>query len=226
MATVGYPKISSKAWRALRARASSAPTTKYTPANVAAMLGMASPDSARDNTVSPMKRLGLIDEDGTLTDRGNKWRVDLTYPDACGEILADVYPSDLATLVDHEGKPDQQQVQTWLEHKGFGGSNARQMAATYVMIAGKIIPEPFVGDQRSNGKQTKRAEAATKVAKKALPKVEVEPALRQSVIEGKPEVGSGRPNLHLDIQIHIPADATTGQIDQIFASMAKHLYGK
>ena len=39
--------------------------------------------------------------------------------------------------------------------------------------------------------------------------------------------GDGRaPNVHLDIQIHIPADASLEQIDQIFASMAKHLYGR
>ncbi|MCW5863178.1 MAG: hypothetical protein KIT52_08740 [Anaerolineae bacterium] len=33
------------------------------------------------------------------------------------------------------------------------------------------------------------------------------------------------PAIHIDIQIHISADAKPEQIDQIFASMAKHLYG-
>jgi hypothetical protein len=37
--------------------------------------------------------------------------------------------------------------------------------------------------------------------------------------------GSG-PSLHIDLQIHIAADASTDQIDQIFKSMAKHLYGR
>ena len=32
------------------------------------------------------------------------------------------------------------------------------------------------------------------------------------------------PSLHIDIQIHISPDAPADQIDQIFASMAKHLY--
>ncbi len=32
------------------------------------------------------------------------------------------------------------------------------------------------------------------------------------------------PNLHIDVQIHISSDSTADQIDQIFASMAKHLY--
>ncbi|SFK14006.1 hypothetical protein SAMN03159338_3366 [Sphingomonas sp. NFR04] len=36
---------------------------------------------------------------------------------------------------------------------------------------------------------------------------------------------SSAPNLHIDVQVHISADASLDQIDQIFASMAKHLYG-
>jgi len=33
------------------------------------------------------------------------------------------------------------------------------------------------------------------------------------------------PSVHIDIQIHISPEASTDQIDQIFKSMAKHLYG-
>ncbi|NEW90275.1 hypothetical protein DU475_23850, partial [Rhodopseudomonas sp. WA056] len=36
---------------------------------------------------------------------------------------------------------------------------------------------------------------------------------------------NGGPSLHIDVQIHISPEATSDQIDQIFASMAKHLYG-
>lgn len=36
----------------------------------------------------------------------------------------------------------------------------------------------------------------------------------------------GTPSLHIDVQIHISADASAEQIDQVFASMAKHLYRK
>ena len=33
------------------------------------------------------------------------------------------------------------------------------------------------------------------------------------------------PALHIDVQIHISPEASANQIDQIFASMSKHLYG-
>ena len=40
-----------------------------------------------------------------------------------------------------------------------------------------------------------------------------------------PANGSKVPSVHIDIQIHISPEATTDQIDQIFKSMSKHLYG-
>jgi len=36
---------------------------------------------------------------------------------------------------------------------------------------------------------------------------------------------NGSPSLHIDLQIHISPDATADQIDAIFGSMARHLYG-
>jgi Family of unknown function (DUF5343) len=37
--------------------------------------------------------------------------------------------------------------------------------------------------------------------------------------------GPTTPSVHIDIQIHIAPEASTDQIDQIFRSMSKHLYG-
>ena len=39
------------------------------------------------------------------------------------------------------------------------------------------------------------------------------------------ETVSVQPSVHIDIQVHIDPSATADQIDQIFASMARHLYG-
>jgi hypothetical protein len=72
----------------------------------------------------------------------------------------------------------------------------------------------------------------------AIPTSVVSPNISPST-ESKPEVPNfgtypppsyvppqPSPSLHIDIQIHIASDATLEQIDQIFASMAKHLYNK
>jgi hypothetical protein len=95
MATASYPKIGPAAWRTLRQRAATAPSTKFSPRTVAPMLHLANPASAATNIVNPMRRLGLIEEDGSLTERGNRWRIDATYAEACQEMLEKVYPPEL-----------------------------------------------------------------------------------------------------------------------------------
>lgn len=48
----------------------------------------------------------------------------------------------------------------------------------------------------------------------------------QQLTTPTPGMGTGTtPSIHIDIQIHISPEASTDQIDQVFKSMAKHLYG-
>ena len=225
MATDGYPKVSLKAWRILRAKAASAPTTKFTPDVVATLMDLSSPESALGNTVRPMRRLGLIDEDGALTDRGRKWSVDSSFGDACQEILDEIYPDDLEAMTDENGQPDNAQVKTWFRLQGFGDSNARLMAGTYVFVASKQVPEPAATDS-GKANRTESTPAKMTAGKSPTQKKAAEPLATAAHEPPPPERSSSGPTVHLDIQIHIPADATPEQIDQIFSSMARHLYAK
>ena len=225
MAANSYPKITVKAWTTLRIRAANAPSTKFTPTGVAALTGMSSPKSALSNTVSPMRRLGLIDEDGALTERGNKWRVDSTYGDACQEILDEIYPDELGALTDDDGRPDTEKVKTWFGHRGFGEANARKMAATYIIVASRQVPAtsaPDLAQDKKKASPPKRSGLKSSKEKKTEQPHQMVP----HEPPGQPEKSAGGPTVHLDIQIHIPADATPDQIDQIFSSMARHLYAK
>jgi Family of unknown function (DUF5343) len=219
----GYPKVSSKAWGVLRARASSAPSTKFTPSTVATLLDMASEQSARANVISGFRRIGLIDDDGALTDRGNRWRNDASYSDACQEIVEEVYPADLAAFTTAEGAPDKTQISTWFQHKGFGGSNATQMAATYALIAEKELPDVSKGDNKKVATKPRASRQKTRKSAVSPTASHEQPVVTSAPASQPTQAGSG-PNVHLDIQIHIPANASLEQIDQIFASMSKHLY--
>lgn len=48
----------------------------------------------------------------------------------------------------------------------------------------------------------------------------------QPLVAPPQNIESPTPTLHIDFQVHIAADAPPEQIDKIFESMAKHLYGK
>lgn len=217
-----YPKVPTKSWARLRARAVAAPSFKMTGDAVSALLGMSGERSATDNVVYPLRRLGIIDDEGALTERGAKWRTDSGYGEACDEILAEIYPDALSHLVDDDGRPDSTAVRTWFDQQGFGASNAGQMASTYVMIASKQIPEVVAPSNVASAASKATAQKAP--AKKASA---TKAPLRKATGEGEggvPPTPQNGPSLHLDIQIHLPPDATAEQLDRIFESMAKHLY--
>src|SRR5260370_16980227 len=96
MAATGYPKLGLKSWSTLRARAATTPSTRFTSTAVAAMLGMGSPESAATNVVYPMQRLGLIDDSGSLTARGNKWRLAGSYTDPCQWLFDEIFTAALS----------------------------------------------------------------------------------------------------------------------------------
>ncbi len=50
------------------------------------------------------------------------------------------------------------------------------------------------------------------------------PGTSQITVGVKPQSPTVVPTIHIDLQIHISPDADPGQIDLIFAAMAKHLY--
>ncbi len=68
------------------------------------------------------------------------------------------------------------------------------------------------GDQATQGGAKAGTHESVPKAKAAAPIVP--PPLPQSAL----------PGVHIDVQIHVAADAKPEQIDQIFASLAKHLY--
>jgi len=214
--------VGEKPWFALRAKAATAPSTKFTPSAVAALLSMSGEKSANDNVLLGLRRLGIIDDDGLLTARGNKWRVDSSYAEACEDILNSVYPTELQSLTDDHGNADKAKVATWLQHKGQGESSAKQMASTYAMIASKS-PAPAPAATPASPKQS-----AYKPKTSTAASVATSQAALSSDDIAKPQNASGSdspsPTIHLDIQVHIPPAASAEQIDQIFASMAKHLY--
>ncbi|MGH7484872.1 MAG: hypothetical protein ACREMY_04585, partial [bacterium] len=125
-----------------------------------------------------------------------------------------------------DGSVDTNAVKNWFGHQGLGTSNAGGMASTFIMIAKKELPE-------RGGDDSKRTSAERKGTKRKAPEPkEVSASVDDSVESGvdsrsgaREDISSRRgADIHLDIQIHIPANASAEQIDQIFASMSKHLY--
>lgn len=230
MAREQYPMMGSRAWVQARTRVATTPSWKVTADSVAAAFGLKDAKSARQNVVTPLTRMGLIGEDGGLTQRGLKWRTEDGYAEACDEIVGQIYPESLTHQTNAEGEPDSEAVRRWFDQQGFGASAARQMAATFMMVARRQMPE-VAPAKPGNGakpaaKATKRVSTnGSSGAGGGSDRTKGTGAgSDQSPPPPPPPPAPNGPSLHLDIQIHIPPDASAEQLDHIFASMAKHLY--
>lgn len=213
-----YPRLPARHWWAIRDRLKRSVPSAITAAYIESALAVEQ-GTARE-LLTQLQYLGLVDENGKPTDVAEDWRHDETYKKACASMLASVYPSELR---DAAGT-DRDAAQRWFARKKKVGENAAlKMAITYQLVANADLanaPDPA----RATNPKAKAERPARAVAER-------KPAVGVKAREEEPPPsppGGGRtghgPSLHVDVQVHIAADASAEQIDQIFASMAKHLY--
>ncbi len=101
------------------------------------------------------------------------------------------------------------------------------MAVVYEILC---KADPAEGDaieasEKKPATRGKTREGAGKAADPAHPKTVDNPDELPPHRKGEDGKKSFRtPSVHIDIQVHISPDASSDQIDAIFASMARHLY--
>ncbi len=221
----GYPRIPAKNWWDLRRRFRQTPPRQVDSSYLQTVLGLS--EGAANNLLPSLRTAGLIDEKGEPTQRAMEWRDDEHYSKVCEDIRQDVYPS---TLLDALPPPDpaRNEVARWFARETkTGETNARRMAAFYVLLAeanpnssdssGERQTEPRPAARR----REKAAQLTTRRPQNASAAPETQDRVRQPA-----EQGSDRPVVHIDVNIHIDSNASADQIDQIFESMSRHLYSR
>lgn len=204
-----YPAIPAKHWWTLRKRFQQSIPSTVTPGFLATTLGMEE-QSAKANIIPSLIMMGIINEEGKPTDRAKKWRDDVTYSEVCQEIRNELYPKELLDAVPGPSV-DRPAVERWFATRtGVGQVAARKFAIVYELLTAATVPEKPIPLTPVKPKPPTRRESSKKA-----------PVLTKGA---KPAVFSGvEPSIHIDVQIHISPDANADQIDQIFASIAKHL---
>lgn len=165
--------------------------------------------SSNDSTLLGILRIaGLIDGNSVPTERWRQFR-GARGKDVLGEGIRQGY-SELYTVY-----PDaHSRTNTELEHVFSSSSKAGKQAIQKAVSTFKNLAA--------------EAEFKDGVLEN---EVHLEVEMLQAPITdpkttAKPGARSNAPSLHIDVQVHVSAEASAEQIDQIFASMAKHLYGK
>jgi hypothetical protein len=222
-----YPTIPAKQWWGLRNKFKQSIPPTVSAGYLAAALNMGE-DSAKANILPALKTMKIVDQDGKPMDRAKEWRDDEQYPMVCEAIRQEIYSSELVHALTPPS-PDRSAVVRWIANKtGSGESAAGKMASLYLLLC---EANPMAGQDVTNVNSSKPSQKTKKIklisdtkTLKDISENEVN-TTENTQLQAQKTVSKLKPisALHIDIQIHIDADSSNAQIDQIFASMAKHL---
>jgi hypothetical protein len=227
---ISFPKIPESNWWSLRAQFLKSLPSAVTPTYLRSLLNLTSEKSAA-NLLPPLRQMGFIDADNKLTPRANEWRNDSKYNEVCAAIVNEVYPQELCDLFSGPDV-DKNSCKNWFMHSAaIGEGAASQIAAMYVLLTTPL--ESISTDSRipkTTVPKAKRSESVkpTVVSRTIQSKPKIEGDVVQNSLPMTPAKSTEtlRPSVHIDLQIHISPEADAEQIDNIFSSIAKHLYDK
>lgn len=215
-----YPVIAAKGWWKLRKQFLQSVPAQVTARYLATVLEVQE-RSAEANVLIGLRAVGLVDKEGTPTPRANDWRDDERYAQVCKEIREEVYPQELRDAVPDPSSAGDAAQGWFMRTTGCGQSAAGKMASLYSRLTDA---DPSAGQKqtsrkrkepsRSRPNEKQPAPTAPEKKQRSEPKQSPSPALPD------PEM----PEVRLNLEIRIDAGVTPEQIDQIFASMAKHIY--
>ena len=221
-----FPMLPVAHWWELRKKFKQSIPGVVTDSYLATVLGMQI-GSARGNVLPYLKQLGIIDDEGKTLERAKLWRDDGRYPEVCQAIVKEVYPSELLDAVP-DPKTNRGQAERWFAHAtGTGQVAVRRMAGLYEVL---VEADPSKQPDQEKKERAPRKSREDRVVEKPqvhtpsapLPPLAAAPYSPNGQFQGKHRPLA--PDININLQVHISADATPDQIDQIFASMAKHIY--
>ncbi|MCT1618036.1 DUF5343 domain-containing protein [Janibacter hoylei] len=228
-----YPYMTAGQWYGVRAKLRQSLPAVVDVDWVMAALGTS--EKGAQNILPQLKAVGVLHADGKPnTEIVHDLRDDDEYAAACVRVLERVYPDGLRSAW-NDPNEDPAKVANWfMRNAGTGQTTAMNQAKLYLTLLKAELPTPEEAAKKAAAKKGAAKQAVPAPAKKAAPpkiektKVEQPPETSRQEQQPPPPAPASNlsPNLHIDVQIHISADASDNQIDTIFKSMAKHLYGR
>ena len=157
-----YPMISEKNWWTIREKFKASLPAIATPNYVKTLLTLSSDSSANSNVITPMRRIGLLDEENKPTALANDWRLDNKYKEVCSSIIKNVYPTELLDLFP-DSNVDRASARNWFMSQGVGQGAADKMVALFMLLKSGAIKDKKIATPKKSGK------AVSKIAKPQAP---------------------------------------------------------
>ena len=162
--------------------------------------------SSNDATlIGVMKSIGLIDPSGVPTAKWTRLR-GADHKQVLGKAIRDGY-ADLFAVYPDANKRTQADLDHVFSTSSSGGKQ---------VIAKTVSSFKALAEQAEFSPVSEQTDLHMTSGPLHTPPAQVTPGAGR---------GAPGPALHIDIQVHISPEASPDQIDKVFASMAKHLYG-
>ncbi len=224
-----YPMISEKSWWQLRNQFKKTIPSAVNVSYLKSLLSLNSDQSAR-NILAPLRQMGIIDADGKPQPRATDWRSDAKYADVCATIISEIYPQELLDIFP-DTQIDTATAKSWfMDTCSLGDNAAGKITLTFSMLkSGQIKTDADVAKAPTTTQKPKKNKAPKNIPTDSGAVPVSAPSTPTSAANTSRNAGftsCATPSVHIDLQIHISPDASSEQIDSIFASMAKHLYGR
>lgn len=216
-----YPMISEKSWWQIRNQFKKTIPSVVNVSYLKSLLSLNSDQSAR-NIMAPLRQMGIIDVEGKPLQRATDWRSDTKYSEVCSAIISEIYPRELLDLFPGD-QIDSSTAKAWFTDTcSLGDAASGKVMSTFSMLKnGQVKTDADIPKAIQTPKKAKPSKAAER-------SLQDEPVISTNMVppQNAANTPTHTPSVHIDLQIHISPDASPDQIDSIFASMAKHLYGR
>ena len=156
-----FPKIAQSNWFALRDKFKQRVPIEVTASYVATALNMTE-DSAGSNVITPLKALGLVQEDGKPSELAYDWRDDDKYKEVCEKIIQQHLSLEELHDLFHDKNVSLDKLTSWfMRNAKVGEPAAKMFARTYQMLLEGDPAKAQENDgQKASAKTTSETEAS------------------------------------------------------------------
>lgn len=156
--------------------------------------------------IGVLRYVGLIDASGVPTPRWSQYRGS-KHKEILGDAIRDGY-SDLYAVYPNAHDQSNADLENVFSTSTKGG---KQVISKIVSTFRGLADQATFSEEGAQNLELETEALHVPITKNPS--------------SAKPGATGPGPSLHIDLQIHISPESSPEQIDQIFASMSKHLYG-
>jgi len=231
-ARVSFPYMTAAQWFGIRTKLRQSVPKAIDVDWIMAALGTS--EKGAKNILPQLRAVGLIDPDGSPSDLALDLRDDDAYATASARVLEALYPESLRSAY-NDPDVESSRVSSWfMRNAKTGQVTANMQAKLYLtLLKGQLPPAEDMKPAATSRRRTDGTTPATvRPARTKAPDPGSSPSQAQPPATAEPSAppqlgrDASRPTIHIDLQIHVSADAGREQIEAMFESMAKHLYGR